>query len=131
MELLNISEPTKFVSMTMILHLLIHRTRSIFKMRSRGTNVTDIAILVIAADDGFKPQTEEALKLAKAANNSSSLLIIKLMLRVLTLIGKARNARKRNRPQDWGGETVTVEVSALNGTNIDELLEMILRNSRF
>ena len=48
------------------------------KMRSRGTNVTDIAILVIAADDGFKPQTEEALKLAKAANNSIIVAINKI-----------------------------------------------------
>ena len=47
-------------------------------MRSRGTNVTDIAILVIAADDGFKPQTDEALKLAKAANNTIIVAINKI-----------------------------------------------------
>ena len=97
------------------------------KMRSRGTNVTDIAILVIAADDGFKPQTEEALKLAKAANNSIIVAINKIDAKGANVDKVKQEMQEKGiAPEDWGGETVTVEVSALNGTNIDELLEMIL-----
>ena len=97
------------------------------KMRSRGTNVTDIAILVIAADDGFKPQTEEALKLAKAANNSIIVAINKVDAKGANVDKVKQEMQEKGiAPEDWGGETVTVEVSALNGTNIDELLEMIL-----
>ena len=97
------------------------------KMRSRGTNVTDIAILVIAADDGFKPQTEEALKLAKAANNSVIVAINKIDSKGANVDKVKQEMQEKGiAPEDWGGETVTVEVSALNGINIDELLEMIL-----
>ena len=97
------------------------------KMRSRGTNVTDIAILVIAADDGFKPQTEEALKLAKSANNSIIVAINKVDAKGANVDKVKQEMQEKGiAPEDWGGETVTVEVSALNGTNIDELLEMIL-----
>ncbi len=96
-------------------------------MRSRGTNVTDIAILVIAADDGFKPQTDEALKLAKAANNAIIVAINKIDSKGANVDKVKQEMQEKGiAPEDWGGETVTVEISALNGTNIEDLLEMIL-----
>jgi translation initiation factor IF-2 len=96
-------------------------------MRSRGTDVTDIAILVIAADDGFKPQTEEALKLAKAANNSIIVAINKIDSKGANVDQVKKEMQEKGiQPEDWGGDTVTVEVSALNGTNVSELLEMII-----
>lgn len=96
-------------------------------MRARGTNVTDIAVLVIAADDAFKPQTEEALKFAQQANNAIVVAINKTDAKGANVDRvKQQMQEKGIAPEDWGGETVTVEVSALNGTNIDELLDMIL-----
>lgn len=97
------------------------------KMRSRGANVTDVAVLVIAADDSFKPQTDEALKFAKEANNAIVVAINKIDAKGANLDRvKQQMQEKGIAPEEWGGETVTVEVSALNGTNIDELLDMIL-----
>ena len=96
-------------------------------MRSRGTNVTDIAILVIAADDGFKPQTDEALKLAKAANNTIIVAINKIDAKGANVDQVKKEMQEKGiASEDWGGETVTVEISALKGTNINELLDMIL-----
>lgn len=96
-------------------------------MRARGTNVTDIAVLVIAADDAFKPQTEEALKFAQQANNAIVVAINKTDAKGANVDRvKQQMQEKGIAPEDWGGETVTVEVSALNGTNIDDLLDMIL-----
>lgn len=97
------------------------------KMRSRGANVTDVAVLVIAADDAFKPQTDEALKFAKAANNAIVVAINKIDAKGANVDRvKQQMQEKGIAPEEWGGETVTVEVSALNGTNIDDLLDMIL-----
>ena len=99
-------------------------------MRSRGTNVTDIAILVIAADDGFKPQTDEALKLAKAANNTIIVAINKIDAKGANVDQVKKEMQEKGiASEDWGGETVTVEISALKGTNINELLDMILLQS--
>jgi len=96
-------------------------------MRSRGANVTDIAILIIAADDGFMPQTEEALRFAKAANNAIVVAINKCDAKGANVDRvKQQMQEKGIQPEDWGGETVTVEISALKGENIDELLDMIL-----
>ena len=96
-------------------------------MRARGTNVTDIAVLVIAADDAFKPQTEEALKFAQQANNAIVVAINKTDAKGANVDRvKQQMQEKGIAPEDWGGETVTVEVSALNGTNIEDLLDMIL-----
>jgi translation initiation factor IF-2 len=96
-------------------------------MRARGTNVTDIAVLVIAADDAFKPQTEEALKFAQQANNAIVVAINKTDAKGANIDRvKQQMQEKGIAPEDWGGETVTVEVSALNGTNIEDLLDMIL-----
>jgi translation initiation factor IF-2 len=97
------------------------------KMRSRGANVTDVAVLVIAADDAFKPQTDEALKFAKEANNAIVVAINKIDAKGANVDRvKQQMQEKGIAPEEWGGETVTVEVSALNGTHIDELLDMIL-----
>lgn len=96
-------------------------------MRARGANVTDIAILVIAADDSFKPQTDEALKFAKEANNAIIVAINKIDAKGANVDRvKQQMQEKGIAPEDWGGQTICVEVSALNGTNIDELLDMIL-----
>ena len=103
-----------------------HLDTLLFLTRSRGTNVTDIAILVIAADDGFKPQTDEALKLAKAANNAIIVAINKIDAKGANVDKVKQEMQEKGiAPEDWGGETVTVEISALNGTNIENLLEMI------
>ncbi|MGJ8651904.1 MAG: translation initiation factor IF-2 [Opitutaceae bacterium] len=96
-------------------------------MRERGANVTDIAILVIAADDSFKPQTDEALKFANEANNSIIVAINKIDAKGANVDRvKQQMQEKGISPEDWGGETITVEVSALKGTNISDLLDMIL-----
>lgn len=96
-------------------------------MRARGANVTDIAVLVIAADDAFKPQTEEALKFARQANNAIVVAVNKIDAKGANIDRvKQQMQEKGIAPEDWGGETVTVGVSALNGTNIEELLDMIL-----
>ena len=97
------------------------------KMRARGANVTDVAVLVIAADDAFKPQTDEALKFAKEANNAIVVAINKIDSKGANIDRvKQQMQEKGIAPEDWGGETIAVEVSALNGTNIDDLLDMIL-----
>jgi translation initiation factor IF-2 len=99
-------------------------------MRERGANVTDIAILVIAADDAFKPQTEEALRFAKEANNAIIVAINKIDAKGANVDRvKQQMQEKGIAPEDWGGETIAVEVSALNGTNVEDLLDMILLQS--
>jgi len=96
-------------------------------MRERGANVTDVSILVIAADDAFKPQTDEALKFAREANNAIIVAINKIDVKGANIDRvKQQMQEKGIAPEDWGGETIAVEVSALKGTNIDDLLDMIL-----
>lgn len=96
-------------------------------MRARGANVTDISILVIAADDAFKPQTEEALKFAQTANNAIIVAINKIDAKGANVDRvKTQMLEKGIGPEDLGGETIAVEVSALKGTNIEELLDMVL-----
>jgi translation initiation factor IF-2 len=103
------------------------------KMRSRGASATDVAILVVAADDGFMPQTDEALKIAlneKAQHVEKFALLVavnKMDVKGANLDQVKGQMQQRNiAPEDWGGETVTVPVSAIKGTGINELLEMIL-----
>ncbi|MCR6656438.1 MAG: translation initiation factor IF-2 [Opitutus sp.] len=103
------------------------------KMRSRGASVTDVAILVVAADDGFMPQTDEALRIAlgvKEQHPEKFALIVavnKMDVKGANLDQVKAQMQQRNiAPEDWGGETVTVPVSAIKGTGINELLEMIL-----
>jgi translation initiation factor IF-2 len=99
-------------------------------MRARGANVTDIAILVVAADDGVMPQTAEAINHAKAANVSIIVAINKIdkpganpdkVKQELTEYGLLA--------EDWGGDTIMVPVSAKKKEGIDTLLEMILLSS--
>ncbi|HIK13959.1 MAG TPA: translation initiation factor IF-2 [Leptolyngbyaceae cyanobacterium M33_DOE_097] len=96
-------------------------------MRARGARVTDIAILVVAADDGVRPQTIEAISHAKAAEVPIVVAINKIdkeeaqpdrVKQEMTEFGLV--------PEEWGGETIMVPVSAIKGENLDTLLEMIL-----
>jgi translation initiation factor IF-2 len=96
-------------------------------MRARGARVTDIAILVVAADDGVRPQTIEAISHAQAAEVPIIVAINKIdkegaqpdrVKQELTQYGLT--------PEEWGGETIMVPVSAIKGENLDTLLEMIL-----
>ena len=97
------------------------------EMRARGAKATDIAILVVAADDGIMPQTIEAINHAKAAEIPIIVAVNKIdkeganpdrVLQQLTEHGLV--------PEEWGGDTITVRVSALQSKGIDELLEYIL-----
>ena len=97
------------------------------KMRERGASVTDIAILVVAADDGFMPQTEEALKFAQKHAGAIVAAINKVDAKGANLDRVKQQMQQRNiTPEDWGGETITSPVSALKGTGMTELLESIL-----
>ena len=96
-------------------------------MRSRGAKVADIAILVVAADDGVQPQTKEAIDIIKSAGlpfvvalnkidrEEANIEKVKTQLSELELV-----------PEDWGGKTIVVPLSAKAGTNIDQLLDMLL-----
>lgn len=95
-------------------------------MRQRGANVTDIVILVVAADDGVMPQTKESIKYAKNAN-------CPIIVAVNKMDKEGANPDRVKQeltefelvPEDWGGETMYCPVSALNGDGIDDLLENI------
>ncbi|NMG07357.1 translation initiation factor IF-2 [Brasilonema sp. UFV-L1] len=96
-------------------------------MRARGARVTDIAILVVAADDGVRPQTVEAISHAKAAEVPIIVAINKIDK------PEAQPDRVKQElteyslvPEEWGGDTIMVPVSAIKGENLDTLLEMIL-----
>jgi translation initiation factor IF-2 len=96
-------------------------------MRARGANVTDIVILVVAADDGVMPQTEEAVQHAKAAGVPIVVAVNK-MDKEGADPDRVKNelAAKNVIPEDWGGDTQFVNVSALTGEGIDDLLESIV-----
>jgi translation initiation factor IF-2 len=97
------------------------------KMRARGAEVTDIAVLVVAADDGFMPQTDEALKHAQNAKVALIVAVNKMDVKGANLDQVKAQMQQRNiAPEDWGGETITVPVAAVKGQGIDNLLEMIL-----
>ena len=95
-------------------------------MRARGANTTDIVVLVVAANDGIKPQTEEAINHAKAAGVSIVVAINKIDIDGAD-IDKVKGdlAAKDLTPEDWGGNIQMVPVSALKGDGIDDLLERI------
>lgn len=96
-------------------------------MRSRGAQVTDIAILVVAADDGIMPQTIEAINHAKAAEVPIIVAINKIDKENANVDRvKQELAEHGLLTEDWGGSTIGVEVSALKRIGIDELLEMVL-----
>jgi translation initiation factor IF-2 len=96
-------------------------------MRARGAKVTDIVVLVVAADDGVMPQTREAIDHAKAAN-------VPIVVAINKIDKPGANPERVKRelteldlmPEEWGGKTVTVEVSAKKKQNIELLLEMVL-----
>ena len=96
-------------------------------MRSRGAKVADVAILVIAADDGMRPQTREAIDIIKAAKLPFVVAINKIdkpganLEHVKSQLGEVGLT-----PEDWGGKTICVPVSAKTGQNIDQLLDMVL-----
>jgi translation initiation factor IF-2 len=97
------------------------------KMRARGASVTDIAVLVVAADDGFMPQTDEALEHARNAKVVVIVAVNKMDVKGANLDQvKAQMQQRSIVPEDWGGDTITVPVSAIKGTGINDLLEMIL-----
>lgn len=99
-------------------------------MRKRGASLADVAILVVAADDGVKPQTKEAVKHAQAAG-------IPIVVAINKVDKENANVDKAKKelsdldliPEEWGGKTVMAEVSALKKQGIDELLEMVLLTS--
>ena len=97
------------------------------EMRARGASITDIIIIIVAADDGVMPQTREVIDHAKAANVPILVAINKIdkpganperVMTELTEYGLT--------PEEWGGDTIYTKISALNGTGVDELLENIL-----
>ena len=96
-------------------------------MRMRGAQVTDIAVLVVAADDGIKPQTIEALNHAKAAG----VPIVVAVNKIDKPDAKPERVRQQLSdyglvPEEWGGDTIMVDVAAKQGTHVDDLLEMLL-----
>ncbi len=96
-------------------------------MRARGTKVTDVAVLVVAADDGCRPQTLEAISHAKAAKVPIVVAINKIDKEGASPDRvKQELSEKDLIAEDWGGDTVMVPVSAIKKQNIDKLLEMIL-----
>ncbi len=97
------------------------------EMRARGAQITDVVILIVAADDGIMPQTVEAINHAKAANVPIVVAVNKIdrpnaqpdrVLQQLTEYGLV--------PEEWGGDTIVCKISALKGEGIDNLLEMVL-----
>ena len=99
-------------------------------MRARGSAITDIIIIVVAADDGVKPQTEEVISHAKASGCPIIVAINKMDKESANPdMVKAQMAERGLTPIDWGGNTEFIEVSALTGAGIDDLLENILIQS--
>lgn len=97
-------------------------------MRARGAQATDIVVLVVAADDGVMPQTIEAYNHAKAAN-------VPIIVAINKIDKPNANVEKTKQelveklgliPEEWGGDTIVVPISARTGQGVDELLEMIL-----
>ena len=96
------------------------------EMRARGAKVTDITVLVVAADDGVMPQTEEAIVHAQAANVPIIVAVNKMDKPGANPDKVMQGLTKYNLiPEEWGGDTIFVKVSALKGMGLDELLDMI------
>jgi len=98
--------------------------RAFTSMRARGANVTDVVVLVVAADDGPMPQTEEAIEHARAAGVPIVVAINKMDRPGANVdMVKAKLAELQLTPSDWGGETEMIPVSAISGEGVDGLLE--------
>lgn len=97
-------------------------------LRQHGAELTDVVIIVVAADDGVKPQTIEAIRFAKSANAKIVVAINKIDKEAADSARvKAQLASEHGlNPEEWGGDTVMVEVSAKTGKNIDKLLDLVL-----
>lgn len=97
-------------------------------LRQHGATLTDVVIIVVAADDGVKPQTIEAIRFAQTANAKIVVAINKIDKETANpQLVKTQLATEHNlNPEEWGGDTVMVEVSAKTGQNIDKLLDMVL-----
>jgi len=97
------------------------------KIRERGANLTDVSVLVVAADDGFMPQTDEALKFAQRAQGTLVVAINKMDSKGADQDKVKTQMQERSiASEDWGGEVVTVPTSALKGDGVEDLLDMIL-----
>ena len=97
------------------------------KIRERGANLTDVSVLVVAADDGFMPQTDEALKFAQRAQGTLLVAINKMDTKGADADKVKTQMQERSiASEDWGGEVVTVPISALKAEGVEELLDMIL-----
>ena len=97
------------------------------EMRARGANITDITVLVVAADDGVMPQTVEAIHHAQAAKTTIIVAVNKIDKPGANPDRVTEELAKYNLiPEDWGGDTIFVKISAKFGKNLDELLDMIL-----
>jgi translation initiation factor IF-2 len=97
-------------------------------LRQHGAALTDVVIIVVAADDGVMPQTVEAIRFAKSANAKIVVAINKIDKEAAnSQLVKTQLATEHGlNPEEWGGDTVMVEVSAKTGQNIDKLLDMVL-----
>jgi translation initiation factor IF-2 len=97
-------------------------------LRQHGATLTDVVVIVVAADDGVKPQTVEAIRFAQNANAKIVVAINKIDKETANpQLVKTQLATEHNlNPEEWGGSTVMVEVSAKTGQNIDKLLDMVL-----
>lgn len=97
-------------------------------LRQHGATLTDVVVIVVAADDGVKPQTVEAIRFAQIANAKIVVAINKIDKETANpQFVKTQLATEHNlNPEEWGGDTVMVEVSAKTGQNIDKLLDMVL-----
>lgn len=96
-------------------------------MRSRGANIADVAILVVAADDGIRPQTVEAIEIMEKAGLPFVVAVNKMDKESADLEKVKKGLSELNLiPEDWGGKTIIVPVSALTGLGIDNLLSMVL-----
>lgn len=97
-------------------------------LRQHGATLTDVVVIVVAADDGVKPQTVEAIRFAQNANAKIVVAINKIDKDTANpQLVKTQLATEYNlNPEEWGGDTVMVEVSAKTGQNIDKLLDMVL-----
>ncbi len=97
-------------------------------LRQHGATLTDVVIIVVAADDGVKPQTVEAIRFARSANAKIVVAINKVDKEAAnTQLVKTQLATEYDlNPEEWGGDTVMVEVSAKTGQGLDKLLDMVL-----